>query len=34
MSQLELEDINEEIDEDAQKDRYLSFHMDKESYGI
>lgn len=34
MSQLDLEDVNEELDEDAQKDRYLTFHLGKESYGI
>ncbi|MBT4640387.1 MAG: purine-binding chemotaxis protein CheW, partial [Deltaproteobacteria bacterium] len=34
MSQLDLEDINDDLDEDAQKDRYLTFHLGKESYGI
>ena len=34
MSQIELEDINEELDEDALKDRFLTFHLGKESYGI
>lgn len=34
MSQLDLEDINEELDEDAQKNRFLTFHLGKESYGI
>ena len=34
MSQIELEDINEEIDEDALIDRFLTFHLGKESYGI
>ncbi len=34
MSQLDLEDINEELDEDTLKDRYLTFHLGKESYGI
>ena len=34
MSQLDLEGINEELDEDAQKNRFLTFHLGKESYGI
>jgi purine-binding chemotaxis protein CheW len=34
MSQVDLEDINEELDEDAQKNRFLTFHLGKESYGI
>ena len=34
MAQVDLDDINEEIDEDAQQDRYLTFHLGKESYGI
>jgi purine-binding chemotaxis protein CheW len=34
MSQVDLEDINEEIDEDAQKNRFLTFHLGKESFGI
>lgn len=34
MTQLDLEDIAEELDEDALKDRFLSFHLGKESYGI
>ncbi len=34
MSQLDLEDINEELEEDALKDRFLTFHLGKESYGL
>lgn len=34
MAQLDIEDINEELDEDALKDRFLTFHLGKESYGI
>jgi len=34
MSQIDLEDTNEELDEDAQKNRFLTFHLGKESYGI
>lgn len=34
MSQLDFEDVNEEIDEDAQKNRFLTFHLGKESFGI
>jgi purine-binding chemotaxis protein CheW len=34
MSQLNLDDINDELEEDALKDRYLTFHLGKESYGI
>jgi len=34
MSQLDLNDINEELDEDALKDRYLTFQLGKESYGL
>ncbi len=34
MSQLDLENIIEELDEDAQKNRFLTFHLGKESYGI
>ncbi len=34
MSQIDLEEFNEELDEDAQKNRFLTFHLGKESYGI
>ncbi|MBT4089682.1 MAG: purine-binding chemotaxis protein CheW [Calditrichaeota bacterium] len=34
MSQIELDELNEELDEDALKDRFLTFHLGKESYGI
>ena len=34
MSQVKLEDVNEELEEDALKDRFLTFHLEKESYGI
>ncbi|MBU2645015.1 chemotaxis protein CheW [bacterium] len=34
MSQLELEDINEELDEDSLKDRFLTFHLGKASFGL
>ncbi len=34
MAQVDLDDINDEIEEDAQQDRYLTFHLGKESYGI
>ncbi len=34
MSQVDLEDINDDIDEDSQKNRFLTFHLGKESYGI
>lgn len=34
MSQVELEDINEEHNEDALKDRFLTFHLGKEIYGL
>ena len=34
MSQLDLEDVNEELDEDALKNRFLTFHLGKESYGL
>lgn len=34
MSQAELEDINEELNEDALKERYLTFHLGKESFGL
>jgi len=34
MSQLDLDNINEELDEDAQKNRFLTFHLGKESCGI
>mgnify|MGYP003990776527 CR=1 FL=1 len=34
MSQVKLEDVNEELEEDALKDRFLNFYLEKESYGI
>lgn len=34
MAQLDFENFNEKIEEDAQKDRYLTFFLGKESYGI
>ncbi len=34
MSQLDSEDTNEELDEDAQKDWFLTFDLGRESYGI
>ncbi len=34
MSQIDLEDTNDEVDEDDQKNRFLTFHLGKESYGI
>lgn len=34
MSQEDLDSINDELDEDAQKDRYLTFRLGDEAYGI
>lgn len=34
MSQLDIEAINDDIDEDSQKNRYLTFRLGSESYGI
>jgi purine-binding chemotaxis protein CheW len=34
MSQLDLDDLNEELEEDALKNRFLTFHLGKESYGL
>ena len=34
MSQVELDEFDDESDEDAQKDRFLTFNLGKEAYGI
>ncbi len=34
MSQIDIDGFNEELDEDTLKDRYLTFHLGKESYGL
>ena len=34
MSQVDLDELNDELDEDALKDRFLTFHLGKESYGL
>lgn len=34
MAKSALDIIDEELDEDAQKDRFLTFHLGKESSGI